>query len=192
MPVLLDDDVWQRLHDVRLRGMVQGDEDPQLVALTELGYVVRRGSATAITAAGRMAHKQWARLPQGSEVEAIARRAYDQFPELDVVVKRLTMEWQLAAANRPPDGFNLEDWKLIDRLTAVHERLPRLLLGLSKAVPRFAGYGPRLRNALARLEDGEAQWFSGVTCDSYHTVWWRLHEDLLLAIGVDRSDDPNQ
>jgi hypothetical protein len=31
-----------------------------------------------------------------------------------------------------------------------------------------------------------------LTFDSYHTVWWQLHEDLLAALGIDRRDDPNQ
>jgi hypothetical protein len=44
----------------------------------------------------------------------------------------------------------------------------------------------------AQLEEGDAKWFSGVTCDSYHTVWWHLHEDLLIALGIARSEDPNQ
>ena len=192
MPTVLHDDIWHRLHDVRLRGMLQGEDDPRLDVLADVGYVARRGTATAITAAGRLAHAEWARLPSGSDEEGIARRAYERFLELDKVVKELVRDWQLGAAQRHPECFGVEDWKLIDRLAAVDERVAPLIVSLGRAVPRFATYRPRLRTALQSLNDGQAQWFSGVHCDSYHTVWWHLHEDLLLAIGVDRSDDPNQ
>lgn len=188
---VLDEALWQQLHDVRLRGMVQAD-DTDFARLVEAGYVVRRGPAVAITAAGRAAHASWACLPEGSEEEAATRRAYEAFLEFDKQVKQLTTEWQLASGNARPDGYSVEDWKLIDRLTAVNDRVSPVLVHLGKTIPRFAGYRPRLRNALNRLEDGERQWLSGLTCDSYHTVWWQLHEDILVALGIARSEDPNQ
>jgi len=27
--------------------------------------------------------------------------------------------------------------------------------------------------------------------DSYHTVWWHFHEDLLTALAIARREDPN-
>ena len=98
----------------------------------------------------------------------------------------------MASAGVRSEGFSAEDWKLIDRLIGVHEKAAAALSALGRAVPRFAGYRPRLRHALQQLEDGDPKWFSGLTCDSYHTVWWHLHEDLLIALGISRSDDPNQ
>jgi hypothetical protein len=37
-----------------------------------------------------------------------------------------------------------------------------------------------------RLNDGEREWLASPTIDSYHTVWMQLHEDLLLALGLER------
>lgn len=184
---------WDVLHDVRLRGMVQAsDGDRDAAELLGAGYLVRRGSGLVLTAEGRSAHAAWARLPEGSAEEAAAHRAYHRFLEFDQQVKQLTTDWQLESGSSPSDGYSAEQWKLIDRLIALDEKAAPVVSALGRAVPRFARYRPRFRHALEQLEDGDRRWFSGVTCDSYHTIWWQLHEDLLLAIGVTRSDDPNQ
>lgn len=188
----LTEHAWSRLHEVRLKGMVQGAEDEHTTVLVEAGFAARRGAATVLTAVGREVHAEWARLPEGSEEAATARRAYDQFLLLDRDVKELTTAWQMGAANARPDGYTPEEWKIIDRLTAVDEKAGPILLKLGRAVPRFAPYRARLSRALSQLEEGDRRWLSGLTCDSYHTVWWQLHEDLLTALAIDRSDDPNQ
>lgn len=190
--IVLTDETWAVLHEVRLRGMVQASENNELRALVDAGYVVQRGNASVITPTGREAHATWARLPAGSEEEAAARRAYERFLVFDREVKQLTTDWQLASAGARPDGYGEEEWKIIDRLTAVDERAGPVLNELGRAIPRFSGYRSRLRQARTKLEDGERQWLSGLSCDSYHTVWWQLHEDLLSALGISRSDDPNQ
>ena len=187
-----DETTWLRLHEVRLRGRVDATHDPATDRLLGVGYLTTRGSSLTITPAGREAHAGWARLPEGSDEHHAAQAAYERFLELDRQVKKLTTEWQHSSANSRPDGYSADDWTLIDRLIGLNEKAGAVLLRLGRAVPRFAGYRARFRFAVQSLEDGDRKWFSGLTCDSYHTVWWQLHEDLLLALGVARSDDPNQ
>lgn len=189
MPTLaLSDAALTLLHDIRLRGMVETADGDALDALVRSGYATLRGRAAVLTVEGRQAHATWARLPEGSDEAHIALAAYDQFLVLDRAVKELTTAWQLAAARANPDGFSIEEWELIDRLTALNDKIGAVIRPLGQAVARFGGYRPRFSNALRRLEEGERQWFSGLTCDSYHTVWWHLHEDLLLALfAVGRS-----
>lgn len=186
------DDVFLQLHELRLRGRLEAAADSGVAALVDAGFAVQNGTWLLLTPAGRSAHADWARLPAGSAEEEATRVAYERFLVFDGQVKQVTTDWQLAAAEAKPEGYSITEWDLIDRLTAIHEGFGPRLLALGKAVPRFAGYRPRLRDALTRLENGERQWFSGVTVDSYHTVWWQLHEDLLAALGINRMDDPNQ
>ena len=70
--------------------------------------------------------------------------------------------------------------------------LPRLRLRDDQllTVERFAVYQRELRAALRRVDEGEHEWLTSPRIDSYHTVWMRLHEDLLLALGVERSSEP--
>ena len=63
---------------------------------------------------------------------------------------------------------------------------------LSKLLARFATYGPRLRSALQRVENGDVDWFTKPMIDSYHTVWFELHEDLLATLGIERSKEESR
>ena len=186
-----DEGAWNRLHEIRLRGTMQVAEDPTVDNLVEAGYLIRRGGIVAVTPTGREAHAQWALLDLESDEYAACRRAYDQFLRLDKQVKDLTTQWQLST-NATADSYSPEDWELIDRLVVVDEKAGPVVSQLGRAVPRFCEYRPRLRKALEQLQGGDGQWFCGARCDSYHTVWWHLHEDLLLALGIARSEDPNQ
>ena len=54
---------------------------------------------------------------------------------------------------------------------------------------RFAPYQPRLASAMARVVDGERDYFTKPIIDSFHTVWFELHEDLLTSLGLERSQE---
>lgn len=50
---------------------------------------------------------------------------------------------------------------------------------------RFGRYRVRLIEALARAQSGELSYVIDST-ESYHTVWFQLHEDLLVTLGIPR------
>ena len=56
---------------------------------------------------------------------------------------------------------------------------------VSAALRRFGRYRPRLADALARAESGELRYVTDDTA-SYHSVWFQLHEDLLVTLGLTR------
>ena len=39
------------------------------------------------------------------------------------------------------------------------------------------------------FSEGDTEWITSPSIDSYHTVWMQLHEDLLLALGRDRATE---
>ena len=53
--------------------------------------------------------------------------------------------------------------------------------------PVLAGYRDRLRTAVDRVRAGEREWFDKPLIDSFHTVWFELHEDLLATLGLERA-----
>jgi hypothetical protein len=36
---------------------------------------------------------------------------------------------------------------------------------------------------------GDKEWFTGPLVDSYHTVWFELHEDLMATLGLERATE---
>jgi hypothetical protein len=187
----LDDDGYALLHQVRLRGMMPGAETEVSDALCTAGLAARKGTFLVLTSVGREVHAQWARLAPDSEEESAARRAYDQFLALNPEFLQVSTDWQVRPGNVPNDHRDTEyDWGVLDRLAAIDERTGPIVRRLGEEVGRFAGYRARLRDALRRVQAGEHDWFLSPKCDSYHTVWMQLHEDLLLALGLARADEP--
>jgi hypothetical protein len=185
-----DDDGYAVLHELRLRGMMPSAETSVSDALCTAGLAARKGTFLVLTSAGRDVHAQWARLAPDSEEESAARRAYDQFLALNPEFLQVSTDWQVRPGNVANDHRDNEyDWSILDRLAAIDERTGPVVRRLGEAVERFAGYRARLRAALRRVQDGEHDWFLSPKCDSYHTVWMQLHEDLLLALGLERKDE---
>jgi pyruvate,orthophosphate dikinase len=118
--------------------------------------------------------------------------AYDQFERINEDLKTLITQWQVrevAGAQLPNDHSDAAyDERIVDRLGALHERFEPILGRMARDLPRLASYLPRLNHALERVELGEGAWVSDVKIDSYHTVWFELHEDLLLLVGRARIE----
>lgn len=70
----------------------------------------------------------------------------------------------------------------------MHEQVEPILARLSAKLPRLAVYSRKLLSALEKAEDGDHEWVSDIRRDSYHTVWFELHEDLLRIMGQEREE----
>ena len=185
-----DDATFLLLHEVRLRGVVELEETEIVTVLIDDGFVARSARGIRITAAGRVTHAAWARLPAGGEEARVAQRAYERFLPLNRELLRVCSDWQVQPGGIPNDHRDPRyDWSVVDRLHALDERIGPVASRLGRTVDRFAPYRPRLRAALTRVDEGETEWLTSPRLDSYHTVWMQLHEDLLLALGGDREHE---
>jgi hypothetical protein len=187
----LDESAWLVLHEVRLRGVTEIDETVAVERLSEAGFVVRAARGVRVTPEGRAAHTGWARLAPGSEAEVSMRRSYEAFLALNRELIRVCNDWQVRPGGVPNDHADARyDWSVVDRLQALDERAGPVISRVGRVNARFTVYRPRLRAALQQVDAGEHEWLTSPRCDSYHTVWMQLHEDLLLALGADRNDEP--
>lgn len=117
---------------------------------------------------------------------------YGKFEVVNNELKQLITDWQtmvVAGETVPNDHSNAEhDERIISKLGDLHERAEPMLAGLAAALPRLSRYGDRLSAALDKAESGEINFVSGAKIDSYHTVWFELHEDLLRILDRKRDD----
>jgi pyruvate,orthophosphate dikinase len=192
--VELDDAAWALLHELRLRGKIteagETVDAAVVTRLVEVGYATRARTSIVITADGRTTHDTWARCAPGSDAEVALRRAYERFLPLNTELVRLCNDWQVRAGGVQNDHTDVEyDWAVIDRLRALHDRSSPVTRSMSTSVARFDAHRGRLRVAVQRVEAGEHDWFTSPRIDSYHTVWMQMHEDLLLALGIDRASE---
>jgi hypothetical protein len=190
----LSDQDWIFFHDLRLRGVIVMTDDSEQAELAgvleDAGFATRRGAKLVATPAGREAHAAWARLEPDGEEFAIAERAYRSFLPLNRELLRLCHDWQVRAGSANPHDDRAYDWSVIDRLIELDERVGPVVRRMGRSVARFEPYRPALRDARRKVEAGESDWFASPRCDSYHTVWMRLHEDLLCATGAERNSEP--
>ncbi|MGQ0620050.1 MAG: hypothetical protein ACT4QA_09060 [Panacagrimonas sp.] len=118
--------------------------------------------------------------------------AYDRFEHINVQLKALITDWQtieIAGRRLANDHRDkAHDSRIIDRLGEFHERAATVLAQLIAGVPRLTHYDRALLAALERAEGGDIEWVSDVRIESYHTLWFELHEDLLRIVGQTRSE----
>jgi hypothetical protein len=172
--------------------------DPERVGAV-LQDLLRRGRVSelqgrfSLSPASRMAlaseySRYYSTLRSDQDVVA----AYATFERINVELKTLISQWQtleVAGEIVQNNHTDLEhDRDLIDRLGRLHERADRVLGILAARVPRFEIYRTKLLTALERAEDGDIEWVSAVRVESYHTVWFELHEDLLRLMGRERRE----
>ncbi|WP_311379965.1 hypothetical protein [Arthrobacter sp. ISL-72] len=94
---------------------------------------------------------------------------------------KLQLQW-LSAGHRPGDGIAEQTEQTFKpALTSLRDLEARLIAVL----PRFSGYTKRLEKALANAAT-EPAWLTATDRDSFHRVWFELHEDLIATLGIRR------
>ena len=142
-----------------------------------------------LTEDGRRKDAEWvtAELTTTGTREEV-ERAYRAFLELNSTLLAVCHAWQVheRGVALPNDHRDADyDIGVIDRLAAVDRSVQPTLDSLSERLARFSNYPRRLRNAMQRVDAGDHAFFTE-GLESYHTVWFQLHEDLLATLGIER------
>ncbi|RFD26603.1 MarR family transcriptional regulator [Mycobacterium uberis] len=188
------------LQAVRLKGRVSSSDLAATLGddLTEVTKTVKQ-----LTAAGLLVEGKTLRIsPTGrtqlnalladerKDIDTTALAAsYHEFCPVNLDFKALATDWQIKN-DSPNTHENPEyDAAILARLDAVHERMVPIIEVVAKQLPRLSTYLGKLHTALEKVKAGQIAWFTKPLIDSYHTVWFELHEELILAIGITREED---
>lgn len=160
---------------------------------TASGRSVEAQGAYLLSPAGRMIlDGQYSRIYADARADQSFVQTYARFERVNNELKHLITDWQMLEVGGQKvrnDHANQEyDAKVLDRLGDLHERFEPILQALSKRVPRLEIYQRKLEHALAQVEAGAVQWMSDAKLESYHTVWFEFHEDLLRILGREREE----
>lgn len=164
-----------------------------LAQATTSGRLVEAQGGYALTPAGRMIlDNQYSRFCDALRTDAAFVAAYERFERVNLALKKVITDWQtmeVGGQRVRNDHANKDyDGEVLDALGEVHERFEPVLAQLVKTLPRLAVYGRKLGVALERAEAGAVEWVSDAKLESYHTVWFELHEDLLRVLGRQREE----
>jgi hypothetical protein len=185
------------LQAVRLKGRVGrealaatlgGDVDGPVDDLVEAGLLVD-GPALRLTPEGRARLEQLLALERQQADAAAVMAAYGEFRSVNREFKALVTDWQLKCGQPNTHDDPDYDAAVLARLDEVHHRVTPIVDAAAAEVPRLGRYATKLQTALDRVHAGETTWLSRPLIDSYHTVWFELHEELILAAGLTRGAD---
>jgi hypothetical protein len=195
------------LHGLRLKGFAEaapvadgagldaGEAEEHLRALAGEGLVSRRDgrvSGWALTSDGRAEHRRLVTDElDASGAKAVVDDAYRRFRAVNPELLAVCTAWQLRPEGEVQvvndHGDPEYDRQVVERLAAVDQSVRPITDDLSGQLDRYGRYGTRLQAALDKLRAGDTEWFTKPIIDSYHTVWFELHEDLLCTLGLERS-----
>ena len=161
------------------------------------GLVRRYGGARpgwSLTADGRQdGERRLAAELDGTGTREVVASAYAGFRRLNPELLAACTDWQLRPGPEGPmvnDHLDAtHDAAAVARLEGVHREALDVLAPAAAALERYADYAPRLQIALDRVRAGSEDWFDKPMIDSYHTVWFELHEDLLATLGLTRTGE---
>lgn len=188
------------LQGVRLKGRVAlADlaatlgEDADKVArtvggLTASGLLVG-GPALRISPDGRARLDELLAAERARTDTAALAAAYADFRAVNAEFKALVTDWQVKHG-RPNTHENHEyDAAVLARLDDVHHRVTPIVAAAAAQLPRLSRYSTKLAAALDHVRAGDTAWLSRPLIDSYHTVWFELHEELIVAAGLTRDSE---
>jgi len=157
------------------------------------GLVEQAAGSYRLTADGKAAGQE--RIAEDTATWGVdnALAALDAFLVLDHRMKETVTAWQMRVVDGK-QAFNdhsdaAYDASVLAGLVALHADASAWLAAQVAGLPRLATYGERLDLAAAAVAAGDGKYVASPRVDSYHSVWFELHEDLILLAGRNRADE---
>jgi DNA-binding MarR family transcriptional regulator len=187
------------LQAVRLKGRVspadlaetlsedQADITNTVGQLTAAGLLVE-GTTLRISPSGRARLAELLAEERKGLDPAVLGAAYNDFRPINTEFKALVTDWQLKGGQPNTHQDADYDAAVLARLDTVHQRAVSIIAAAATQLPRLNVYSAKLRSALDKVKTGEIAWLTRPLIDSYHTVWFELHEELILAVGLTREE----
>jgi pyruvate,orthophosphate dikinase len=124
---------------------------------------------------------------------AAAAEALDGFLALDGRMKTIVTAWQMREVEGQQvlnDHTDADyDAGVLAQLAQLHVDATAWLRPLLQGLPRLASYARRLDAAAAAAAAGDRLYIASPRVDSYHGVWFELHEDLIRLAGTTREEE---
>ncbi|BBZ59201.1 helix-turn-helix domain-containing protein [Mycolicibacterium monacense] len=180
-----------RVSPEALAATLNRDQATVTVAIAELGEagLLVEGKSIRLTPAGReRLNDLLAEERLGVDASAISH-TYNEFRDVNARFKSLVSEWQLKGGEPNTHEDADYDADVLARLERVHDAVLPIIGSAAEQLPRLSAYADKLSTAMERVSAGETTWFTRPIIDSYHTVWFELHEELILAAGLTRDQE---
>jgi pyruvate, orthophosphate dikinase len=161
--------------------------------LAEAGTVTAPSGIAQLTQAGAARAAELIESDRRQWGGAQALAALDAFLPLDERVKATVTAWQVRQiAGQQVLNDHLDagyDAEVLAGLQTVHGEVSAWFSSLGGAAGWLRRYLARLDRAVAAAVAGDHRFLSSPLVDSYHGVWFELHEDLIRLAGRTRAEE---
>lgn len=157
------------------------------------GAVEGTADAVRLTPAGKLRALDLVAVDRRELGEERCAELLEAFHALDGRMKTIVTAWQVRdvegeqTLNDHADAAY--DAGLLDDLAALDAEAAAWLEALATALRRYAAYRVRLERAVGLARAGDHRYVASPRVDSYHGVWFELHEDLIRLAGRRREDE---
>ena len=175
--------------------VVTGSEDlgPVLDEMAADGLIGDPGALIQLTDEGKALGLEMIAADSDAWGVDNASAALDVFLPLDHRVKEIVTAWQMSEVDGAPvlnDHSDEEyDAAVLERFASLHQDAAVWLETLFDGLPRLVDYSSRLDRAASLVAGGDYGYIASPRVDSYHSIWFELHEDLILLAGRSREDE---
>jgi hypothetical protein len=119
---------------------------------------------------------------------------YEEFSPINDAFKQLVTRWQVRTVGdkqiRNDHSDEAYDKSVLEGLDLrIHHEISDLIDTIAMSVSRVGGYKERLDRALSKIRSGNTRYLTAPDRDSYHTVWFELHQDLIGLAGTTRQKE---
>jgi len=170
-----------------LETMVGAPVAAGLAALQSDGLVSETKLGVRLTPAGQAAAVGCWNTARERIDGSVMAALYGDFHTPNTAFKTVVADWQLRGGTINDHRDTTYDAAVLARLTAVDSDINPLIARASQLEPRLARYADRLATALAAIGAGNHRFVAAPLLDSYHTIWFELHEELIRLAGLSRS-----
>ncbi|MGX1807284.1 pyruvate, phosphate dikinase [Nocardia sp. NPDC055321] len=158
--------------------------------LVAAGLCATTPAGFRLTPEGRPRLAELLEAERASVDHAALTVAYDEFCGYNADLKVIITDWQMKDPATVNDHADADyDAAVLARLAATHRALRPLVHRLGGLAPRLVRYTDRLDRAVERIAEGDLTYVARPIMDSYHTVWFELHEDLIGLCGLTRAEE---
>ena len=170
---------------------VEADTTAAIAELEAAGFVEGTKLGYRVTELGRSRVDELY-AQEREQAGPVIDDVYESFVPINDEVKQIVTDWQM----RPVGGEltindhsdRRHDERVIARLRRTDANVSTALAPLAITLTRFDVYPRRLQRALTQIGDGDHSMLAAPLKDSYHTVWFELHEELIILSGRNRAD----
>jgi pyruvate, orthophosphate dikinase len=165
---------------------------PHLEALRREQHIEGTGGTIRLSAEGKLGALALFAGDRERLGEDRSAALLDEFHALDGRMKAIVTAWQVRDVGGEQvinDHSDTDyDERILDDLSTLHTETSEWVAPLADSMRRFAAYSSRLGRAAHLAVGGDQRYVASPRVDSYHSVWFELHEDLIRLAGRRRSE----